>query len=73
MHTFSFILGEVTGKGRIPYSDMSRLGCIVTGLPDGIDFKQPKEYSSEELRKIHSSLDNIKFVITPFIELEVTV
>lgn len=52
---------------------MSRLGCIVTGLPDGIDFKQPKEYSSEELRKIHSSLDNIKFVITPFIELEVTV
>lgn len=57
--------GEITGKGRIPYGDLSKLGCVITGLPQGLEFKQPKQYSSSELRRILDSMDKIKFLEIP--------
>ena len=33
--------GEITGKGRIPYGDLSKLGCVVTGLPQGLELSSP--------------------------------
>lgn len=57
--------GEITGKGRIPYGDLSKLGCVVTGLPQGLEFKQPKQYSSSELRRLLDSMDKIKFLEIP--------
>ena len=65
------IAGEVTGKGRIPYSHISHLDCIVTGLPEGVIFKQPKEYNAEDLRKMYNGLDNIKFLSIPPIEPDI--
>ena len=57
----SFI-GNITGKGRIPYGDLTKLGCFVSGLPQGIEFKQPKQYSSSELRKLFDNIDHVKFI-----------
>ncbi len=56
-----FNTGDVTGIGRIPYGNLSKLGCIISGLPEGIEFKQPKEYSSCELRMIFNCLNKITF------------
>lgn len=61
-HRSDSILGNVTGKGRIPYGDLTKLGCFVSGLPQGIEFKQPKLYSSSELWKLFDSIDNVKFL-----------
>ena len=59
------LAGEVTGRGRIPYGDLAKLGCVVTGLPHGLDLKQPSQYSSSELWLLHSCIDNVKFLEIP--------
>lgn len=56
------LLVEATGKGRIPNGNLSELGCHVTGLPEGISFKQPSQYSYSDLRTVCNSLRNIKFM-----------
>ncbi|XP_019852225.1 PREDICTED: uncharacterized protein LOC109582074 [Amphimedon queenslandica] len=53
---------EATGKGRIPYGKLNELGCHVTGLPEGISFKQPSQYSFSDLRTVCNSLSDIKFM-----------
>ncbi len=57
-----YTVGEATGKGRIPYGQVNELGCIVTGLPQGIEFKQPNQYLSSELRLIINNLDTVQFL-----------
>ena len=78
--TIFWFIGNVTGKGRIPYGDLTNLGCVVAGLPQGMEFKQPKLYSSSELRKIFDNIDSIKFLaisnfntVTPDVGREETV
>ena len=34
----------------------------MSGLPQGIEFKQPKLYSSSELRKLFDNIDHVKFL-----------
>ncbi len=53
---------EATGKGRIPYSCLSKLNCNVLGLPSGIVFQQPSLYNSQELRNLFYHLEEITFV-----------
>lgn len=72
--------GNLTGKGRIPYGNLAKLGCIVAGLPQGIELKQPKLYSSSELRKMFDKIDAIKFLpisnfstVTPDVGREETI
>ena len=64
---FSMLInaGDVTGKGQIPYGDLAKLGCVITGLPRGIAFKQPSQYSSSELQQVFNCIDNIKFLEVP--------
>ena len=58
----SCLIGALTGKGRILYGDLTILVCIVSRLPQGIQFKQPKQYTSSELRRVYDNIDSIKFV-----------
>lgn len=57
--------GDITGKGQIPYGDLAQLGCVITGLPQGMDLKQPNQYSSSELRLLYNCIDNVKFLEIP--------
>ena len=34
----------------------------MSGLPQGIEFKQPNQYSSSELRKLFDSIYDVKFL-----------
>ena len=52
-----------TGRGRIPYSSLSNVGCVVQGLPAGLSFKQPSLYNTHELRSICNYLESIKFIV----------
>ena len=52
-----------TGRGRIPYSSLSNLGCVVQGLPAGLSFKQPSFYNTHELRSICNHLESIEFIV----------
>lgn len=38
--------------------------CKVVGLPDGLSFKQPANYTAPELRRIQTGKENIQFVPT---------
>ena len=62
MMTLFLILVAITGKGHIPYSNLLDLGCTITGLPNGIEFKQLSLYTNKELKMIHNNLDNMKFI-----------
>jgi len=53
---------QLTGKRRIPYSDMSAFNCTVVGLPQGIEFKQPASYSYSELKRIHDAIGSIRMI-----------
>ena len=44
---------------------MSKLGCVVSGLPQVIELKQPKDFSSCELRRILDSMDKVKLLQIP--------
>ena len=44
---------------------MANIGCVITGLPQGMDLKQPSHYSSSELRLLHNCIDNVKFMEIP--------
>ena len=69
-----YITGNTTGKGRIPYGDLAKLGCVITGLPHGMDLKQPNQYSSSELRQLYDCIENIKFLEIPdFTDQEVVI
>ena len=52
-----------TGRGCIPYSSLSNLGCVVQGLPAGLSFKQPSLYGNHELRSICNHLESIEFIV----------
>ena len=52
-----------TGRGRIPYSSLSNLGCVDQGLPAGLSFKQPSLYNTHELRSICNHLESIEFIV----------
>ena len=53
-----------TGRGCIPYSSLSNLGCVVQGLPAGVSFKQPASlYNTHELRSICNHLESIEFIV----------
>ena len=38
---------------------------VITGLPRGMDLKQPNQYSSSELRLLYNCIDNVKFLEIP--------
>ena len=47
---------------RVPY--LSK-GFRVEGLPENIRLKKPRQYGSNELKKIMNHKDKIKFIIEP--------
>lgn len=73
MSFLSMCIGDATGKGRVPYGDLSKLGCVITGLPPGIELKQPNQYSSSELQLLHKSIDRVKFLEIPDLSGQVVV
>ncbi len=52
----------MSGQSRILYSHPEQIRVVPVGLPDGIEFKQPSLYKSNELRRVHDSLDKFKFI-----------
>ena len=62
MYVDTMHIGDACGEGRIPYSDPTRMKCIVVGLPHGLSFKQPAKYTAPELRLIQTNKENINFL-----------
>ena len=55
LKSFVYIFtGEAIGDGskRPPYSKISSLGIVITGLPDGISLKHPSSYGQKQLQSI---------------------
>ncbi len=64
--------GNVTGQGRVLYYHPEQMNVVLVSLPDGIEFKQPSLYKSNELRCVHHSLDKFKFVSLDSDSIETT-